>query len=610
MKQKTEDINLRKDIYYMKIKFCGAATGVTGSCHLISTEKHKILLDCGQFQGGVAEEALNRDPFPFDPAEIECVVVSHAHIDHIGRLPLLVKQGFTGKIYCTHATADLLNVMLEDSAHIHEQDAEWQNRKGMRAGLPAVEPLYTEKDAKNAEKLVKPVLYDTLVTLNDQMKIVFNDAGHILGSAIIELWVEENDTTKKLVFSGDLGMTDRPILNDPTIIHKADYLIMETTYGNRLHEENATSINRLLDIIVETTGRGGNVVIPSFAVGRTQEIIFELNRIYDGNSRYKDYLKNVHVYVDSPMASQATEIFKNNAQVYDEEMREFIMRGDHPLDFKNLHFTESTQESKMINSDPRPKIIISASGMCTAGRIRHHLKHNLYNPKSSIVFVGYQAAGTLGRILLEGVKKVKLFGETIAVRAQIHNLDGFSGHADRDALFDWLSGFTYKPHDIFLVHGETDAKRDFAAYVKEHKGWDCIAVEGYDEYELSDETVLSRADDNKSDETELNVSDEDNSAVSEFTSDEEMDELLLRLGDISGVFSSVVSNTASVVESSISADKLAKIKNLVADLEKDVMNLGSALTEEDRADDDELYLDGKTDKKNKVHVSKYKKDSN
>ena len=585
----------------MKITFCGAASGVTGSCHMISTDQHKILFDCGQFQGGAEEEARNREPFPFNPAEIECVVLSHAHIDHCGRLPLLVKQGFKGEIYCTDATADLLDVMLKDSAHIHEQEAEWKNRKAERAGHPLVEPLYTADDALDTLKLVRPVLYDTLFALNDQMKIVFNDAGHILGSAIIELWVEENGKSKKIVFSGDLGMTNRPILRDPVTIHKADYVVMETTYGNRLHEKNATSIKKLLDIIVETTKRGGNVVIPSFAVGRTQELIFELNRIYDGNSEYKQALKDVHVYVDSPMAAQATEIFKNNAQTYDDEMREFILRGDHPLDFPNLHFTRTSDESRMINVDTKPKIIISASGMCDAGRIRHHLKHNLYNPANSIVFVGYQAEGTLGRSLIEGIQEVKLFGEDIAVKAQIHNLEGFSGHADRDALYHWISSFTQQPHDIFLVHGEMDAKRDFAAYVKEHKGWDCVVVDGISEYELTDETRLSAHEERhtaKASPAEAPAAQEapqkpaEDEALKEFTSPEQIDELKLRLQEMHKTLDNVLYNTNETVETTVSAEKLAEIKNLVASLEKDVINLGSTITKEDRPADEELPLEG------------------
>ncbi len=581
----------------MKIAFCGAASGVTGSCHMISTDRHKILLDCGQFQGGAAMEAMNRDPFPFDPEEIDCVVVSHAHIDHIGRLPLLVKQGFRGPIYCTDATSDLMDVMLKDSANIHEQEAVWKSRKARRAGKPEVEPLYTTDDALAALELRRPVLYDTLVEINDQMKVVFNDAGHILGSAVIELWTEENGETKKLVFSGDLGMTNRPILNDPTVIHKADYVVMETTYGNRLHEKNAASIHKLLDIIVETTQRGGNVVIPSFAVGRTQELIFELNRIYDGDGPYKEQLKHVPVFVDSPMAVRATEIFRNNAQVYDKEMREFILRGDHPLDFKNLHFAMTTDESKLINDDPRPKVIISASGMCEAGRIRHHLKHNLFNPNASIVFVGYQAEGTLGRKLLEGAEEVNLFGDTIAVKAQIHNLEGFSGHADRDGLYAWLSGFEQEPKKIFLVHGEPDAKRDFAAYVKAQNGWDCVAVDGFGEYDLSAGTGFSDIRPREGTAAERPVrraaghaaassaAKDPESAVEEFVSENERGDLLTRLRETRKMLDNVLRQVEEAASGNMSAERLAEIKNLTASLEKDVINLGSAVTEEDRPGD-------------------------
>ena len=381
----------------MKIKFCGASSGVTGSCHLLTTENHKILLDCGQFQGGKAQEALNSEPFPFEPAEIECVILSHAHIDHCGRLPLLVKRGFTGKIYCTDATADLLDVMLKDSGYIHEKDAEWKSRKAERAGKPPVEPLYTYEDACKTLEYVEPVLYDQLIEINENMRIVFNDAGHILGSAIIELWIKEGDGESKIVFSGDLGMVNRPILRDPTIIKKADYVIMETTYGNRLHPANSTSIESLLDIVLKTTRRGGTVVIPSFAVGRTQELIFEFNKFYEEHSEYKEELDKLMVYVDSPMATTATEVFRKNAQVFDEETRDYILKGDNPLDFKNLRFTRSTAESQALNMDRSPKIIISASGMCEAGRIRHHLKHNLWDARSSVIFVGYQAEGTLGQ---------------------------------------------------------------------------------------------------------------------------------------------------------------------------------------------------------------------
>lgn len=559
----------------MKIKFCGAATSVTGSCHLITTERHQILLDCGQFQGSSALEELNFEPFPFAPSDVECVVLSHAHIDHCGRLPLLYKRGFTGKIFCTDATADLLDVMLKDSAHIHEQEAEWKNRKNERAGRPLAEPLYKTEDAIGVLKLVVPTRYDQLVEINDQMKIVFNDAGHILGSAITELWTDDEGRVSKLVFSGDLGMQDRPILKDPVSIKKADYVVMETTYGNRLHEPNATSINRLLDIILETTARGGNVVIPSFAVGRTQELIYELNRIYDGDSSYRRALENVHVYVDSPMAIAATEVFKKNAQTYDEETREYILKGDHPLDFPNLHFTQTTDESRMINIDQKPKVIISASGMCEAGRIRHHLKHNLWNPKASVIFVGYQAEGTLGRSLRDGAGEVTLFGENIRVKAQIHNLEGFSGHADKNALMAWLRGFQAKPHDIFLVHGEHDAKLDFAASVKQEIGWDTVVVDGYNEYQLSEITSLMSSHPEK-----------------EFVNDEQVQEVRSRISQMHSALESVLYSTKLAMQAELTPERMVEIKNTIAELEKGVLNLGSTVTKEERGGEYELPLEG------------------
>ena len=328
----------------MRVKFCGAVQSVTGSCHLITIDNHKILLDCGQFQGGKQQEALNFMDFPFDPEEIEAVVLSHAHIDHCGRIPLLAKRGFRGNIYCTDATADLLEIMLRDSGYIHEKEAEWKNRKNERVGIPLIEPLYTVKEAEESLKLVRPVLYDQLFEINESMKACFNDAGHILGSAITELWVTEGENTSKLVFSGDLGVKDRPILRDPTVIKKADFLIMESTYGNRLHPKEEGNIEALMEIVEATAKRGGTVVIPSFAVGRTQELIYDLAKIYKTDGKYKELLDSLKVYIDSPMATNATEIFKNNAQVFDEEAREFLMSGTNPLDFGSLEFTKSTEE--------------------------------------------------------------------------------------------------------------------------------------------------------------------------------------------------------------------------------------------------------------------------
>lgn len=549
----------------MKVKFCGASIGVTGSCHMISTDNHKILLDCGQFQGGKEMDRMNEEPFPFNPAEIECVILSHAHIDHCGRLPLLVKRGFKGPIYCTDATADLLDVMLKDSAYIHEKDAEWQTRKNLRTGKPPVEPLYTIQDSEAALRLVKPILYDQLVELNPDMKIVFNDAGHILGSAITELWVTEGDKTSKIVFSGDLGVENRPILRDPVKIKKADFLIMETTYGNRLHPENATSIDYLIKITLKTIKRGGSVIIPSFAVGRTQELIYQFNMFYEHHPEYADTLGKVYVYIDSPMATTATEVFKKNAQVFDDETKAYIMSGDHPLDFPNLRFTRNTADSQMLNQDKTSKIIISASGMCEAGRIRHHLKHNLWDSRNSIVFVGYQAEGTLGRMLVEGAKEVKLFGEPIMVGAEIYNLEGFSGHADQKGLLDWLGGFQKEPKHIFLVHGETQSKIDFAAKVKEVFGYEPIVVNGNTEYELETGEILSREE-----------------VIREALDQEDIEKLKDKLSSIKGELDTVIASAETAVSKQISLDKLTQINNIVQELEKASLNLGASVLAEDR----------------------------
>ena len=550
----------------MKIKFCGASTGVTGSCHLLTSGEHKILLDCGQFQGGKAQDALNYERFPFEPSEIECVVLSHAHIDHCGRLPLLTKRGFEGKIYCTDATADLLSIMLKDSAYIHEKETEWKNRKAERAGRNQVEPLYTIEDAEKALSLVSPILYDQQIEINPNMKIVFNDAGHILGSAITELWVTEDDKESKIVFSGDLGMEGRPILRDPTYIKKADYVIMETTYGNRIHKELGSGVEKLIEIILNTTRRGGNVVIPSFAVGRTQELIYELNRFYDSNNEFRKELDKIFVYVDSPMATTATEIFRRNAQVFDEETREYILKGDNPLEFKNLKFTRSSKESQDLNFNKEPKVIISASGMCEAGRIRHHLKHNLWNPKNSIVFVGYQGQGTLGRSLIEGIKMVTLFGEEIQVNAEIHNLEGFSGHADQNGLFAWLAHFQQKPKEIFLVHGEEDSKKDFAKLVNEKLSYEPVVVMGNSEFDL---------DMNKSEITNME------GASYQAAEEEKIQKVRDKLSSIHLDLEQILYSANLAVEGSISDKKINTINNIIQELEKSTINLATAVNEND-----------------------------
>lgn len=453
----------------MKIQFLGAAKVVTGSSILITSSKYKILLDCGLFQGSEDLEELNKEDFPFNPGEIDFLLLSHSHIDHSGRIPKLVKEGFKGKIFSTKATKDLCEIMLVDSGHIQESDAEWENRKRKRSGKEMVKPLYTAEDALLSLRFFESALYDQKIKLNEEISVRFRDAGHILGSSIIEIWIEENDDTVKIVFSGDLGMKNKPLIRDPQIIEEADYLILESTYGNKVHENVDKRIEKLTDVINKTILRGGTVIIPSFAVGRTQELIYELKQYYE-NSTDLDMFMRVPIYIDSPMAISATQIFKKNSYCFDDKTKDIILSGDNPLDFDNLYFTRDHKESMALNNSDFPKVIISASGMCTAGRIRHHLKHNLWKAKNSVVFVGYQAEGTLGRILKDGAKNVKILGESIAVLAEIHSIEGFSGHADQKGLLEWLKGFKKKPKKIFLVHGEEDALNSFSNIIKEKTG--------------------------------------------------------------------------------------------------------------------------------------------
>ncbi|WMM23604.1 MBL fold metallo-hydrolase [Tissierella sp. MB52-C2] len=448
----------------MDIQFFGAAKMVTGSNYLVKTEKYNILVDCGMFQGNEEMERLNYDNFPYNPNDIDFLILTHAHIDHSGRIPKLVKEGFRGRIITTNATYDLCKIMLKDSAKIQESDIEWENRKRQRAGKKTIEPLYTMRDAENSLKYFEPYFIDQRIKINDSIQIRFKDAGHILGSAILELWIKESKDEEKIVFSGDLGMPNRPIINNPDYIDEADYLIIESTYGNKVHDSYSESTQNLIDIINKTVLRGGTVIIPSFAVGRTQELIYQLNKYYEYNSDVEEYMK-IPIYIDSPMAVEATEAFKRNSSSFNEEARELILRGDNPFEFKNLRYVKTQEESMALNKFEFPKVIISSSGMATAGRIRHHLKHNLWDNRNSLVFVGYQAQGTLGRILLDGKKKVKILGEEIDVKAEIYDLEGFSGHADQKALLDWLNNFQIKPKKIFIVHGEEEAATQLSTLI-------------------------------------------------------------------------------------------------------------------------------------------------
>ncbi len=437
----------------MNITFCGASRTVTGSCHLVEAAGQKFLIDCGMFQGKLTDQMLNYEDFPFDINEIDFVILTHAHIDHSGRIPKLYKQGYQGKIYCTNATKDLCSIMLADSGHIQEKEIEWVNRKRMRAGKKPTEAMYTAQDGIDSIKLFHGLNYEEEVKINKNLKFRLLDAGHMLGSAIVELYITENGKKEKVVFTGDLGNVNMPIINDPTYIEDADHLIMESTYGDRLHGEISDQSAEFIDIIFNTIERGGNLIIPSFAVGRTQELLYELNK-YSNLKGVKEKLKKIPVYVDSPLAINATKIFEENPEYYDEDALRYLLKGDNPLDFENLHFAVTSEESKALNEDGIPKIIISASGMCEVGRIKHHLKHNLYRPESTILFVGFQAEGTLGKKILSGERLVKIFGEEIAVNAEIRYLDAFSGHADKKGLMDWLDKMVTKPKNIFLVHGE------------------------------------------------------------------------------------------------------------------------------------------------------------
>ena len=447
----------------MKLTFFGAAHAVTGSCHCLEVNGKKILIDCGLQQG---RDEHDDNTLDFAPGYIDCVLVTHAHIDHSGRLPLLVKEGFTGPIYTTRLTGQLLSIMLRDSAHIQESDAQWQNQKGKRAGRAEVEPLYTVADAEAAVQQLQTVEYGQRFELFPGVEVRFNDAGHLLGSSTVELWLTEGDVSKKIVFSGDLGNVDQPIIRDPQYVDEADYVVMESTYGDRNHEPPESYVDALAALIDDIFSKGGNIIIPSFAVGRTQELLYFLREIK--SEGLVKSVPNFTVCVDSPLATEATRVYSGNLHGYlDEEAIAVLQGGDNLFTFPGLTLTQSTEESKALNMDKTPKIIISASGMCDAGRIRHHLKHNLWRPECAVVFVGYQGEGTLGRRLLDGAKTVKLFGEEIAVRARIVNFKGLSSHADRDHLIDWVRHFAPAPQQVFVVHGDAPVTEVFAETLNE-----------------------------------------------------------------------------------------------------------------------------------------------
>ena len=470
----------------MKLSFFGADQCVTGSCHCLEVNGKRILIDCGLQQG--RDEIDNRE-LPFAPNTIDYVLITHAHIDHSGRVPMLVRQGFSGEIWTTRLTANLMEIMLSDSAHIQESDAEYENRKNQRAGRPLVEPIYTAEDAMRTMDYVHTCEYDQKVEICEGVTATFTDAGHLLGSASITMDLTENGVTKTIVFSGDIGNVNQPIIRDPVLLKRADYVVMESTYGDRNHQEVWSYTSELAKVIDRTLGRGGNVVIPAFAVGRTQEILYFIRRIKQEN--LVKSVKDFPVYIDSPLAGKATTIFCGNLHGYlDEEALALVKDGTAMFSFPGLRATESVEESKLLNVDKTPKVIISASGMCDAGRIRHHLKYNLWRSDSTIVFVGFQSPGTLGRTLLDGAKSVKIFGEEIAVRAEIENFKGLSSHADRDHLLEWAKSFEHPVH-FFVVHGDREVAPYFADSL-ERLGLSAHAPQYTEVYDLAENRMLDR----------------------------------------------------------------------------------------------------------------------
>lgn len=541
----------------MDINFYGAAKVVTGSNYLIKTKSHNILVDCGMFQGSKDLEKLNYEKFPYDPKDIDLLFLTHAHIDHSGRIPKLVREGFRGRIITTNPTFDLCKIMLKDSAKIQESDVEWENRKRQRAGREPIEPLYTMADAENSLNYFEPYFYGQNIRINGNIQVRFRDAGHILGSSILELWIKDGNEDIKIVFSGDLGITNRPIIRNPEFIDDADYLVIESTYGDTVHESFEESTEKLMQIINKTVIRGGTVIIPSFAVGRTQELIYQLNKYYEYHSNIEHHMK-VPIYVDSPMAVEATEAYERNSSSFGEEARELVLRGDNPFTFENLRYVRSQEESAALNKYRFPKVIISSSGMATAGRIRHHLKHNLWDEKNSLVFVGYQAQGTLGRILLDGKKKVKILGEEINVKAEIYDIEGFSGHADRDMLLNWVGRFRKKPKKIFIVHGEEKPATALGEQIENYYNIKTIIPELGDSFTIGkNEVELTKSQRILPDKLKADIENELKTAYNQFEA--------------------LIDKSDTFIDDKVLAQKYDDLKNQLIDLQHILMDLNISI---------------------------------
>jgi len=449
----------------VRLQFLGAAGTVTGSSYLLETVNTRIMIDCGMFQGPKEIRERNYSKFLVPPGSVDYLLLTHAHIDHSGLIPKFVKYGFRGKIYATAPTVELCEVLLPDSGHIQEMEVERKNRKNRRANRALIEPIYNVKDAYNSLSFFNPVIYDEMVQLTPEIKVRFVDAGHILGSAMIELWVREGSDEVKLVFSGDIGRKNQPLIKDPSTISEADYVIVESTYGNRLHVQSKEEIELLHEVIWETYKKGGNLIIPAFAVERTQDLLYHLSLLMEAKR-----MPPMPVYIDSPLSTATTAVFQHSREYFDQEALDIIKRGGDPVHLPGIRFSKTAEESMSLNK-VNGAVIISASGMCEAGRIRHHLKYNLWRPESTILFVGYQAAGTLGRLILDGEKTVRIFGDEIAVRADIRSIEGYSAHADQVGLLEWVKNFQKPPKEIFVVHGEPESSGTLACLISKELGF-------------------------------------------------------------------------------------------------------------------------------------------
>ncbi len=466
----------------MKLTFLGAAENVTGSCYLLETNGHRILVDCGLYQEREFR-SRNFEPLPVPPKSIDAVVLTHAHVDHCGLLPKLVRDGFEGRIYCTPATAEIAKIVLLDAGHLQEEDAKYKRKRHKREGrtgrYPEV-PLYTVEDAQAAVPLFSPVKYNKPTVVGDRIEATFYDAGHILGSSMIKLKIHQDRQERTVVFSGDLGRWDKPILRDPTVLRQADYVLVESTYGDRLHEDVEDIDDLLCDVINHTRQAGGNILIPSFALERTQEVLYHLNKLL-----LEDRIAHLLVFLDSPMAASVTNVFEQHPELFDREMTNLVNNKQSPFEFPGLTISRSVDQSKAINNIRGTVAVIAGSGMCTGGRIKHHLVNNISRPESTILFVGYQAAGTLGRQIADGNSKVRILGKTYPVKARVAGIYGFSGHADRDELLKWLSGLTKAPRQVFVTHGESDSAENFAKFIHSKTGWNA-SVPAYQQQVILD----------------------------------------------------------------------------------------------------------------------------